>query len=169
MQMRVRDIQKQDYDAWRDIWLDSVAAEEGCLSDESIAACWQQLMRNADDACGIHGLLACDEDDEIAGFLHYVLHPVAGGVQPVCYLQDLYVYPEQRRQGMGRALLEHLKDTATTQGWERIYWLVKEDNVRAAAFYEGQSVEVPFTVHMHPTRLLKEFEDDQKERQVRAQ
>lgn len=172
MRMRVRSIQEIDYDAWRDIWLDSVAAEGSSLSDRSIDACWRQITATADNDHGIHAMVACDSDDDVIGFLHYVLHPVAGAEHAVCYLQDLYVYPEFRRQGVGRALLEHLKDTATAHHWERIYWLVKDDNAKAAAFYEGQSIEVPFAVHMHPTRLVREHENDQNERnkrQVKAQ
>lgn len=53
------------------------------------------------------------------------------------YVEDLYVRPEFRRNGAGRALLAHLARTATdaNAGW--MEWKVLDWNARAIDFYHG--------------------------------
>lgn len=52
------------------------------------------------------------------------------------YLEDLYVMPEYRGQGCGRALLVTLARIAQTEGCGRFEWSVLDWNVDAQRFYE---------------------------------
>ena len=51
-------------------------------------------------------------------------------------LEDIYVTPAQRGQGIGRALLEHLAQIAVDEGCPRLEWDVLAWNAPAIAFYE---------------------------------
>ncbi|WP_375271934.1 GNAT family N-acetyltransferase [Sphingomonas sp.] len=51
------------------------------------------------------------------------------------YLEDLYVTPDARGQGAGRALLAHLADIALTRGCARFEWSVLDWNTPAVDFY----------------------------------
>jgi ribosomal protein S18 acetylase RimI-like enzyme len=53
-----------------------------------------------------------------------------------CYLAELYVIPERRGQGLGRALLGHALDVARAAGADRIDLGTSEDDVAARALYE---------------------------------
>jgi ribosomal protein S18 acetylase RimI-like enzyme len=52
-----------------------------------------------------------------------------------CWLEDLYVIPEARRSGLGRALVEAALDSARERGCVRIELDVDEDNEQALALY----------------------------------
>jgi GNAT superfamily N-acetyltransferase len=52
------------------------------------------------------------------------------------YLEDLYVRPEARGFGVGRALLEHLAHIAVERGWGRFEWAVLDWNEPSIAFYK---------------------------------
>jgi len=52
------------------------------------------------------------------------------------YLEDLFVVPEQRGRGYGRALLAHLAQLAVERDCGRFEWAVLDWNVDAQAFYE---------------------------------
>ena len=54
-----------------------------------------------------------------------------------CYLAELYVQPEHRGQGIGRALMTVTLDTAKAQGADYIEVATSEDDVAARALYEG--------------------------------
>ena len=81
-------------------------------------------------------LLACRAEGEPVGFANYILHPHTWSLQPVCYLEDLFVVPEMRGSGAGRRLIEQLVSLGKQHGWRRIYWHTHEDNHRARALYD---------------------------------
>ena len=53
------------------------------------------------------------------------------------YLEDLYVRPDHRGRGIGRALLAQLARTAHDHGYGRVDWSVLDWNRSAIDFYES--------------------------------
>ncbi len=62
--------------------------------------------------------------------------------QPGLYLEDLYVRPAYRGQGIGRSLLVHLAGLARDRGCGRFEWSVLDWNANAIAFYEKPGATV---------------------------
>jgi GNAT superfamily N-acetyltransferase len=56
--------------------------------------------------------------------------------RPGLYLEDLFVVPEWRGQGVGRSLLAHLAGIAVTRGCGRMEWSVLDWNEPAIGFYK---------------------------------
>lgn len=57
------------------------------------------------------------------------------------YLEDLYVEPEHRGKGIGKALLQHLAKRCLEEGLTRLQWWVLDWNAPSIAFYEGLGAE----------------------------
>ena len=57
--------------------------------------------------------------------------------KPGLYLEDLFVRPEARGHGVGKALLAHLAQLAVARGCGRFEWSVLDWNAPAIAFYES--------------------------------
>ena len=57
--------------------------------------------------------------------------------KPGIYLEDLYVRPEARGKGLGKALLQHLAGLALERDCARLEWSVLDWNAPAIAFYES--------------------------------
>jgi GNAT superfamily N-acetyltransferase len=57
--------------------------------------------------------------------------------QPTLYLEDIFVLPGHRGHGHGKALLTTLIESAKTQGYGRVEWVVLDWNTSARAFYES--------------------------------
>ena len=57
--------------------------------------------------------------------------------RPGLYLEDLYVKPEMRGRGLGRALLVHLAGIAKERGCGRMEWSVLDWNEPAIKLYKG--------------------------------
>jgi ribosomal protein S18 acetylase RimI-like enzyme len=57
-------------------------------------------------------------------------------------LEDLYVTPEKRGQGIGKALLRHLARIALEQGCPRLEWDVLAWNTPAIAVYESIGAQI---------------------------
>jgi GNAT superfamily N-acetyltransferase len=53
------------------------------------------------------------------------------------YLEDLFVQPEHRGKGLGKALLVHLARTCVENGWSRLQWSVLDWNTPSIEFYKS--------------------------------
>ena len=62
--------------------------------------------------------------------------------RPGLYLEDLFVRPEARRRGYGRAMLVRLAQIAVERGCGRFEWSVLDWNAPAIAFYESLGATV---------------------------
>ena len=62
--------------------------------------------------------------------------------KPGLYLEDLFVEPAQRGQGIGQALLEHLARLAASRGYGRFEWSVLDWNEGAIRFYQRMGATV---------------------------
>ena len=62
--------------------------------------------------------------------------------RPGLYHEDLFVEPEQRGQGIGQALLEHLARLAAARGCGRFEWSVLDWNADAIGFYEAMGAQL---------------------------
>lgn len=56
---------------------------------------------------------------------------------PSLYLEDIFVLPEWRGQGMGKQLLSYLARLALDRGWGRLEWAVLDWNEPSIQFYRG--------------------------------
>jgi GNAT superfamily N-acetyltransferase len=77
------------------------------------------------------------EGDVPAGFALWFRSYSTFLARPGIYLEDLFVFPEFRGQGLGRQLLSHLARTAVERGYGRLEWAVLDWNSDAIRFYES--------------------------------
>ena len=76
-------------------------------------------------------------DSRVVGYALYFLNfSTWEGVHGI-YLEDLYVRPDQRGSGLGRALLTGLAGIANDRGYARVEWSVLDWNEPSIAFYRS--------------------------------
>ena len=81
--------------------------------------------------------LIAREDEEPVGFALFFHSFSTFAGRHGLYLEDLYVKPERRGRGVGRALLAHLAALALERGCARFEWAVLDWNEPAIRFYES--------------------------------
>ena len=81
--------------------------------------------------------LVCLEDDRPVGFAVYFLNFSTWLGRDGLYLEDLYVSPDDRGKGYGKALLVHLARIAVARNCGRFEWNVLGWNEPAIRFYES--------------------------------
>ena len=81
-------------------------------------------------------LLGAYRDGRLIGIAQYIFHRSCWTIGNYCYLQDLFVAPDVRGSGAGRALIAAVENEARKAGASRLHWLTKEDNHSARALYD---------------------------------
>jgi GNAT superfamily N-acetyltransferase len=79
--------------------------------------------------------LIAELDGDPVGFALYFHNYSTFLGRPGIYLEDLFVRPEARRHGVGRALLRTLATIAVRRGFGRLEWAVLDWNEDAIRFY----------------------------------
>lgn len=78
----------------------------------------------------------------IAGFALYFSNYSTFLAKPGIYLEDLFVLPQHRGTGLGRALLARLAEIAVERGCGRLEWCVLDWNQPAIDFYQGLGARI---------------------------
>jgi GNAT superfamily N-acetyltransferase len=93
--------------------------------------------------------LIAEDDGEPVGFALFFHNYSTFLAQPGIYLEDLFVLPDKRGGGVGRALLQRLAQLAVDRGCGRLEWAVLDWNVDAIAFYQrlGAKPNAEWTIY----------------------
>jgi GNAT superfamily N-acetyltransferase len=85
--------------------------------------------------------LICEQDGQPVGFAVYFFNFSTWLGKLGLFLEDLYVTPEYRGIGAGKALLSHLARIAVERDCGRFEWNVLDWNEPAIRFYESLGAE----------------------------
>lgn len=81
--------------------------------------------------------IVAEADGEVVGVALYFTNFSTWSGRDGLYLEDLYVKPEVRARGLGKALLQRLARIAVARGCARVEWAVLDWNAPAIRFYRS--------------------------------
>jgi GNAT superfamily N-acetyltransferase len=128
----IRAISPQDYADWLPLWRGYQAFYKVDIAEAVTQSTWSRML---DPSEAVHGTLAV-VDGKAVGLVHFLFHRSTWAVGDVCYLQDLFVAPDIRGQGIGERLIAHVYDAARAAGSPEVYWLTHETNTTAMKLYD---------------------------------
>ena len=105
-------------------------SDAAVFTDEQLAAALFGERRYAE-------VLLAEHEGEVAGFALFFHNFSTFLAKPGIYLEDLFVRPEHRGQGCGKALLAALAKIAVERGCGRMEWSVLDWNEPSIAFYRS--------------------------------
>jgi GNAT superfamily N-acetyltransferase len=148
--LHVRALEVGDYDAWLPIWLDYNRFygrfDSTALADDITMMAWSRFFDSNEP---VHALVA-ESNGALLGLVHYLFHRSTTRLEPVCYLQDLFVTESARGSGVGRALIEGVYEQAKHAGSTRVYWQTHQTNVDAMKLYNKVAGNTGFVVYAKP-------------------
>ena len=135
-----------DHDDWIPLWQDYLTFYESELSDELTAIAFSRLA----EGDVMYAAIARDDNGRAIGFVHWTTHSSTWNPAGYCYLEDLFVAPQVRGGGVGRALITHVRDWAVAAGCGKVYWLTQETNAVARAMYDRVAQSTGFVHYEIP-------------------
>jgi ribosomal protein S18 acetylase RimI-like enzyme len=129
----IRDAEAGDFDAWLPLWQGYLTFYKVSIADEITAATWSRILDPMNPlTCRVAVI-----DGNLVGFAHHHTHLTTWDVRPTCYLEDLFVSPDIRGAGIGRALIDDLIAFGKAKDWVSIYWITADDNKTAQKLYDS--------------------------------
>jgi GNAT superfamily N-acetyltransferase len=144
--IEIRPARQSDQKAWADLFR-AYMAFYGCApSDAVLDVTWGWII----DPNGPMECLLAIRDGEVAGFAQYRAVPetLTGGW--FGQLDDLFVAPTSRRQGIAGALMARLEEVVRSRGWFKLAWVTASDNETARTLYDGIGTASDWVVYEKP-------------------
>ena len=108
---------------------------------DAVTATEADLMRDGFGLNPFYSCLIAEHDGQPAGFAFYFFNYSTWMGRPGLYLEDIYVQPEFRGLGIGKALLQQVAAIAVEKNCPRLQWEVLDWNTPAIEFYRAMGAE----------------------------
>ncbi len=121
------------------VFIRALAAYE--RAPDAVQATEEGLRRDGFGPRPFYECLIAEHDGKPAGFALYFFNYSTWVGRPGIYLEDLFIAPELRGLGIGKALLQRVAAVAVENGCERLQWAVLDWNTPAIDFYAAMGGE----------------------------
>lgn len=108
---------------------------------DAVTATEADLLRDGFGANPFYSCLIAEHNGQPAGFAFYFYNYSTWKGRPGLYLEDIFVNPEFRGLGIGRALLQQVAAIAVQKNCPRLQWEVLDWNTPAIEFYRAMGAE----------------------------
>jgi GNAT superfamily N-acetyltransferase len=133
MTLTIRAIEEKDKSQWLKLWAGYLEFYKSTISPEQTELTWKRLINNE---LKMFGFVA-ESEEGVIGFTHCLFRPSTWTETDYCYLEDLFVDPNIRGKGVGRALMNRVFDFAKEKNCKRVYWTTQEFNKTARILYDS--------------------------------
>ncbi|MGI9404883.1 MAG: GNAT family N-acetyltransferase [Hyphomicrobiaceae bacterium] len=141
MPISIRRLEPGDRERWNELWQGYLTFYESTVPNEITDITWKRLLSPDEEP---YGFAAVDEGGRIVGITHYLFHRSTWTEGSYCYLEDLFVDPEVRNSGAGRALILAVEEEARKEDCKRMYLNTQDFNTTARALYDKMMTKSPF-------------------------
>lgn len=131
--MTIDRLNQNDREQWQNLYRGYADFYQMPMSEQTLDQVWQWIFAPSPR---LYALIAKDETGRGVGLMHYreMLSPLRGAT--VGFLDDLFVLPDCRGQGIVDTLFERLRQEAAQHGWPFVRWVTAENNYRGRSVYD---------------------------------
>ena len=137
----IRKLKENDFSNWKFLWSDYLEFYKTNVDDIVYHTTFKRLISKNNTS---QKSFVADQNNELIGLVHFIYHPHNWKVEDVCYLQDLFVAPNIRGNGVGRALIEAVYLDSDQRKSPNVYWLTQDFNKQARILYDNLATVTPF-------------------------
>ena len=142
--LRVASLTSADQARWLPLWRGYLEFYRADISHATNDLTFERLTGGAEPMGGFLAFLG----EEAVGMTHWIAHRSCWTFGDYCYLQDLFVAPDNRGHGIARALIGAVEGKARARGCSRVWWLTHETNAQAMALYDKVAARSGFVQYV---------------------
>jgi GNAT superfamily N-acetyltransferase len=110
--IEIKAIDNNDFDIWLPLWKGYQRFYEVDIPESESLNTWARFLDPVEPMHATRAMVG----DQALGLAHSIYHRSSWTTEDYCYLRDLFVAPDARGNGIGRALIEHVYDDAKRRG-----------------------------------------------------
>ena len=133
LNLTIRALQEKDKSQWLKLWAGYLEFYKSTISSEQTELTWKRLINNEQKMFGF----VAETEEGVIGFTHCLFRPSTWTETDYCYLEDLFIDPNIRGKGIGRALMNRVIELAKEKKSKRVYWTTQEFNKTARVLYDS--------------------------------
>ena len=143
----IRPLRPEDRAIWEDLFDAYAAFYKTATTGKAKDAVWDWIFGPQDFWADL-----ALRDGKVVGLCQYqLMHRSLSGAQ-VVYLSDLYVRPDLRGGGAGRAMIDHVIGFARARGIGNVRWLTQEFNYAGRKLYDSYGPKSDFILYSVPVK-----------------
>tara|TARA_B100001093_G_scaffold397814_1_gene385119 strand:- start:516 stop:947 length:432 start_codon:yes stop_codon:yes gene_type:complete len=139
----IREIRLDDKEEWKILYKGYADFYKVEMSDKILNTVWEWIHDNNHDVSG----LVYEKDNKIIGIAHYRRMPSPLRGKYIGFLDDLFVDPKHRKNGVGEKIIKKLKVISKRNDWNLVRWITRDDNTKAKSLYQKLSKKTNWEVY----------------------
>ena len=139
----IREIRLDDKEEWETLYRGYADFYKVEMNDKILNTVWEWIHDKNHDVCG----LVYEQDNKIIGLAHYRKMPSPLRGKYIGFLDDLFVEPKYRRNGVGKKIIKELNIISMRKNWNLVRWITRDDNNVAKSLYEKYSKKTNWEVY----------------------
>ena len=145
MTIEIRPLRPEDREVWEELFDAYAAFYKTSVTVAGKAAVWDWIFGTEDFWCDL-----ALREGRIVGLCQYqLMHRSLSGAK-VVYLSDLYVRPDVRGGGVGRAMIDQVIGFARGRSIANVRWLTQEFNYAGRRLYDTYRPKSDFILYSLP-------------------
>lgn len=125
--------QAADREQWQRLYYGYAEFYKVPMNQEILDSVWSWIH---DSEQAFYCLVAKNAEGKAVGLMHYRAMPSPLRGKKIGFLDDLFVTPSARGQGIVEQLFEQLNSEAQSQGWPMVRWITADNNYRGRTVYD---------------------------------
>jgi GNAT superfamily N-acetyltransferase len=159
MRCSIKTFADEDRDLWQELWRGyNINLPHRCEASH-MDWLWQKIL--APDS-SIFGWYLENESGIPCGFALCALHETTSRRNPVWYINDVYVVPEERGKGYAQFLMKYVLSNAAKENASAVYWMTLQKNEAARQLYKSFAGESDWVVYFLDKDDLPRSEIEEK-------
>ena len=138
----IRDIRHNDKEQWEVLYKGYADFYKVVMNAKILKTVWEWIHDKNHEVSG----LAYEKDNKIIGIAHYRKMPSPLRGKYIGFLDDLYVDPKYRRNGIGEKMIKELNVISRKHNWDLVRWITRNDNNSAKSLYQKLSKKTNWEV-----------------------
>lgn len=143
MDVTIKPLDREDKEGWLDLWQ---AYHDHYGDPVSAHLTFNTFDRLVTREHPLRARIAIDENRRVVGFVHYLLHESTWYTREVCFIEDVFVAEDLRRQGIGRQIIADVARVSGINRWGRLYMAVPGTDEAAVSFFGAVADETDWVV-----------------------